>query len=161
MKTVTGKNNNIYNAKGFTLVELLAVIVVLAIVGLIAVQAVLPRMDEARRQAFAIEANGLVKSAQQYVVTKTLTSELTLFDGEETCVSVATLVDEGHSSLDKTKYDGKVVVEKKGDIFLYNIYLGNASFAVINKGVNGGANVSIGEGDVEKRTEAFATQASC
>ena len=43
------ENNN--NLRGFTLVELLAVIVVLAIVMLIALQAVLPAMERARRSS--------------------------------------------------------------------------------------------------------------
>ena len=49
--------------RGFTLIELLAVIVVLAIIMLIAVNAVLPQMEKARRSSFAIEANGAIQAA--------------------------------------------------------------------------------------------------
>ena len=52
------------NRKGFTLVELLAVIVVLAIIILIALPAVLNSMEKARRNSFAIEANEFVKAAE-------------------------------------------------------------------------------------------------
>ena len=47
---------NIKNERGFTLIELLAVIVVLAIVLLMGAMAVIPRMNDARKQVFAIEA---------------------------------------------------------------------------------------------------------
>ena len=63
----------IKNEHGFTLIELLAVIVVLAIVMLIAATAVLPRMAEARRQVFAIEANNIIETAQTYFMNNSLT----------------------------------------------------------------------------------------
>ncbi|MEG1892380.1 MAG: type II secretion system protein, partial [Bacilli bacterium] len=72
-KTNKNINRRINNVRGFTLIELLAVIVVLAVIMLIAVNAVIPQMNNARRQAFAIEANGLVDSAQAFVVTASIT----------------------------------------------------------------------------------------
>ena len=56
------------NQKGFTLVELLAVIVILAVVILIAVTAVIPRMNDARKGAFADEAMEYIKGAQEAYV---------------------------------------------------------------------------------------------
>lgn len=56
------------NKKGFTLVELLAVIVILAVIILIAVTAVIPRMNKAKRKAFEDEAMALIKGAEEYVV---------------------------------------------------------------------------------------------
>ena len=51
------------NVSGFTLIELLAVIVVLAIVILMASMAIIPRMNEARKQVFAMEANEAINAA--------------------------------------------------------------------------------------------------
>lgn len=58
------------NKKGFTLVELLAVIVILAVVILIAVTAVVPRMNNAKMNAFADEALAYIKAAQEYAVAQ-------------------------------------------------------------------------------------------
>lgn len=153
MKDVT--YNNEYDKRGFTLVELLAVIVVLAIVMLIAVNAVLPKMEEARRQAFAIEANGFLKAAMQYVVTESLTSDLVIDDSESKCVTVEELVDAGHSALNKKKYSGKVIITKSGNNFLYTAYLANGSYMVQNAGVKDGVNISVNIDDVDKKTSAF------
>jgi len=54
------------NKKGFTLVELLAVIVVLAVVMLIATTAVVPMMNRARKNAFITEIQSLIKGAEAY-----------------------------------------------------------------------------------------------
>ncbi|MBO4601236.1 MAG: type II secretion system protein [Bacilli bacterium] len=53
------------NKKGFTLVELLAVIVILAVVILIAVTAVIPRMNKAKKNAFKDEALAFIKAANE------------------------------------------------------------------------------------------------
>ncbi len=52
------------NKKGFTLVELLAVIVVLAIIMIIAVPSVLNSMTDARRNSFAVYGEKLINAAQ-------------------------------------------------------------------------------------------------
>ena len=54
------------NASGFTLIELLAVIVVLAIVILMASMAIIPRMNEARKQVFSMESNEAINAASSY-----------------------------------------------------------------------------------------------
>lgn len=149
MKTNLQIKNNKYDVRGFTLIELLAVIVVLAIVMLIAVQAVLPKMDESRRRAFAIEANGLIKSAIQYVISD-MTFNGTVIDESGVCLSVKELVDSGNSTLDALKYKGKVMVFKNGNQYLYRITMNNGSYMVVEKGINNNANVSITEGDVDK-----------
>ena len=50
--------------KGFTLVELLAVIVILAILVLLAVPSVLKMMDNAKENAFKIEAENIINGAK-------------------------------------------------------------------------------------------------
>ena len=56
------------NKNGFTLVELLVVIVVLALIMIITIPAVLDVMDDTRRNAFVLYAQKVVKDTQtQYV----------------------------------------------------------------------------------------------
>ena len=52
------------NKKGFTLVELLAVIVILAVLILLALPAVLRTMERARDRAFITEANTIIRAAE-------------------------------------------------------------------------------------------------
>ncbi len=50
--------------KGFTLIELLAVIVILAIIALIASPIIIGLIDDARKEAAASSAHGVLKSAE-------------------------------------------------------------------------------------------------
>lgn len=52
--------------KGFTLVELLAVIVVLGVIALIAVPTILDVVEDSRKGAFKDSASGLLESAELY-----------------------------------------------------------------------------------------------
>ncbi len=57
------------NKKGFTLVELLAVIVILAVLIVIAMPSVLKIMENARRSAFETEVKSYLKAAQTQYAT--------------------------------------------------------------------------------------------
>lgn len=50
--------------KGFTLVELLAVIVILAVLVLLAVPSVIKMMDNSKKNSFAVEAENIIKGAK-------------------------------------------------------------------------------------------------
>lgn len=133
----------IKNEHGFTLIELLAVIVVLAIVMLIAATAVLPRMAEARRQVFAIEANNIIETAQTYFMNNSLTG--TSGDGLPNdpntvrCITIKDLIEDGVLKQDKTKASGKVLVKRKAansDVYLYAIWYTNGKLMVEGKGLD-------------------------
>ncbi len=72
--------------KGFTLVELLAVIIVLAIIMLIAVNSVLPIMNQARQGTFASSANIILEAVETAVIADEINQKK--FD----CYSVSYLV---------------------------------------------------------------------
>ncbi len=133
---------NIKNERGFTLIELLAVIVVLAIVLLMGAMAVIPRMTEARKQVFAIEANTVIQAASTYFMNNALNPSAdkpTLPVGSETkCVTVATLIDSGDFDADKDKYSGIVKVTKKtnSNVYLYTVNLTNKTLMVVEAGLN-------------------------
>ena len=58
------------NRKGFTLVELLSVIVILSVVVLIATNAVVPMMSNAKKQVLATEANKFIATAKTLYVNE-------------------------------------------------------------------------------------------
>lgn len=153
------QNMILKNSHGFTLVELLAVIVVLAIIMLLAVQAILPQMTLARRNALAIEANSAIEAAQSYVVTKTLTENLVVRKDKGLCVSIATLAD-GFYKVDTSKYSGYVKITQKKDTtnanYLYQVYLENGQYMANGLGVETDAQVNItGDQIVEYDESSF------
>lgn len=126
------------NASGFTLIELLAVIVVLAIVILMASMAIIPRMNEARKQVFAMEANEAINAASSYFMNGEVTGTGASFpvtEGGAKCVSIADLVANG--DFKGKDYEGAVRVEKHGNSYLYTISMTNKKLQVNQKGVEG------------------------
>jgi len=107
------------NKKGFTLVELLAVIVVLAIVMVLATTTVLPYMGKAREEAFRLEATNVVKSAESAVDLYSL-GEIKLKNNANSCknseknticFTVNELIDLALYEGDKDVYSGSVTID--------------------------------------------------
>ncbi len=148
------------NRHGFTLVELLAVIVVLAIIMLIAVQAVLPLLQNARKNAFLVEVNNALDAAQTYYATKAITGE-TIGSGK--CYSLDTLVSAGMYTTKKDTYKGWIEITPSStnkNIYLYKITMTNGQYAVIGKGIKDNNNVAITADEVEE-TSTISQPALC
>ena len=113
------------NKKGFTLVELLAVIVILAVIILIAVNAVLPQMQKARKKSFADEGLSFAKAAENYYVDNQLSGTQ--------CVTVANLKGQYVTKSD-SDYVGKIIVNANddGSITGKTIYLKNSKWKIVN-----------------------------
>ncbi len=156
---------HINNTNGFTLVELLAVIVVLAIVMVIAVNAVMPTLQDSKTNIFAIEANGAIESAQSYYMNGGATgnADRVLPTSGTRCVKIKTLVDEGLSDLDPTNYDGYVTVTKKDKLYLYKVWIHHATLMVVDKGNDGNYNKDVLGSDVEDydSTKFTAAPSNC
>lgn len=116
------------NKKGFTLVELLAVIVILAVVVLIAMTAVVPQMNKARVESFITEANKFVQGATNYYTDSQLSGTGMASNGG--CVLIQTLIDNGY--IDKkdenNAYQGYVTVDATTSPVSYTISISNGSF---------------------------------
>ncbi|MBE6156490.1 MAG: type II secretion system protein [Firmicutes bacterium] len=135
------------NNKGFTLIELLAVIVVLAIVMVLAATTVLPYMANARKQAFATEAETVKKAASQAVsligigsiAEKTGETEnykkVTVKEGEVTktgyCFTIAQLKSLGLFEKDDTSYEGTVTALKEGNSYKYTVHMKNSNYYIL------------------------------
>ena len=136
---------------GFTLVELLAVIVVLAIVMLVAVQSVLPQMEKARRQTLALDAQTAIEAANTYFMNLSLSTGkgFPSANNGKNCVDINTLINTGYFSV-KGDYYGKVVVEKSSNNYLYTVYLRKDQLMINGKGVKT-------ENSVKKNVQIVAT----
>ncbi len=119
------------NKNGFTLVELLAVIVILAVIILIASNSVLSQMDKARKNALAIEGNTLINSAKNAYQSAILEGSITTGSA---CFSLEYLYKEGLFSKGKDKdgYTGSVLVspDGSGKIVTYKFWISNGSYVV-------------------------------
>ena len=96
------------NKKGFTLVELLAVIIVLAILVLLAIPRVIKFMESSRVNAFAVEANQVIKSARNAYGDKLLTEEEV---PSPICYTVAELIKLGYLDASDEDISGAVVID--------------------------------------------------
>lgn len=109
------------NKKGFTLVELLAVIVILAVIILIAINAVLPQMAKARKNSFADEVMNYAKAAETKYVSDNADEEAT--DGDITtgvCYMLKNLHGE-YVTKNDSSYTGIVVLKRNaGNTNLYD-----------------------------------------
>lgn len=118
------------NKNGFTLIELLAVIVILAVIILIASNTVLSQMDNARKNALAIEGNTLINSAKNAYQSAILEGKVTTGSA---CFSLEYLYKEGlFSKGKKDTYTGSVLVapDANGKIVTYTFWISNGSFVV-------------------------------
>lgn len=110
------------NKKGFTLVELLAVIVVLAIIMIIAVPSVLNSMTDARRNSFAVYGEKLINSAQAQAQSTAMVNGTI-----KKCYTIDDLVDGAHGS-----YEGYVQRLVHGEKEYYFLTLRDSNYAAVN-----------------------------
>ena len=97
------------NKKGFTLVELLAVIVILAVIILVAMNAVIPQMENARKSSFETEIQTFAKAAETYFTSAAIADSTILNNGG--CVDVAYLR-ANYVNKSDTKYAGVACIYK-------------------------------------------------
>lgn len=153
-------NRELNSFRGFTLIELLAVIVVLAIIILIAVNAVLPQMDRARRNALAIEANSAIQSAQSYFTAGNLMGGDTLpvGEGSSKCIPIKDLITNGFYDADIETYEGSVQVTRSGNLLLYKVWIHNGEYQVVGAGVDTKTNTNkdVALGNVENYSGSWS-----
>lgn len=116
------------NKKGFTLVELLAVIVILAVIILIAVNAVLPQMRKARENSFVDEAINFAKAAETAYVSDSLKGE------QKECYTIEELKGQ-YVAKNDVKYVGKVHINvDENDNITKKIYITDGNSFYIAEG---------------------------
>ena len=109
------------NKKGFTLVELLAVIVILAVIILIAINAVLPQMERARKNSFADEIMNYAKAAETKYVTESQEGDVEGDISAGICYNLSELHGE-YVTKNDDKYAGIVIIQKRSNSNIYDKY---------------------------------------
>lgn len=83
----------IKNKKGFTLVELIMVIVVIGIIAMIAIQSVTKRIADSKERAYNIQVNNIENAAKKYMLESEKEDEYHL---NTLCISISMLQDKGY-----------------------------------------------------------------
>jgi len=112
--------------KGFTLVEVLAVIVVLSIIAVIIFPKINNSTSKAKDKAYDVQIKALKEAAQKYIVTKN-TSALPTDPNTVSCISFSTLMVEGIIETDiitdprdsSKRIEGYIVVNSNSE-YSYN-----------------------------------------
>ncbi len=113
------------NRKGFTLVELLSVIVILSVVVLIATNAVVPMMSSAKKQVLATEANKFIAAAQTLYVKESQSGTK--------CYSYQDIMNSGLITKNDEAYSGSFLIEDNDGKYSYKIWLSNGTNMVDGK----------------------------
>lgn len=122
------------NNKGFTLVELLAVIVVLAIIMIIAIPSVLKSMNNAKKGAFKIEAQKVLNTAQQiYESDEMLNSYQAASHNTEGTYYCYTLDELGVTTGNTYKGFVEIIVDGATNEASYYLTLSDKSYSVASK----------------------------
>lgn len=121
------------NKKGFTLVELLAVIVILAVVMLIAVTAVGPLMAKSRKSALGTEGIGLVDAAKTAFQAEQLKGTSSVIQATSSvCFDLEWLKSKGYFSKGTAeKYNGSVLItyaNTNGGTYTYKFWISNGTY---------------------------------
>lgn len=118
------------NKKGFTLVELLAVIVILGVLLMIAVPAVQNVIKKAKNNATQKQAELFIDAAKKMAIIDEATSDMVIYK-----------LSDLDSDVDKNRFTGMVVALKENGSYKYYIYLNDS----VNKKTIGNNNNNVFE----------------
>lgn len=137
-------SQKVKDTKGFTLVELLAVIVILAVIMLMAVTAVTPIMEKSRKSALGDEGLQLVEAAKMAFQAEQMGTAIKYKATDTVCFSMAWLYknnyfDYGSGNVaDGDGYVGSVLVayDKTTKNYNYTFWIDNGTYAYNNVPLN-------------------------
>ncbi len=117
------------NKKGFTLVELLATIVILAIVMLVGISAVGPIMANSRKSALKSDGVDLMNAAKTAYQAEAMTNSPAFQPNQSICFDITWLVAKGYAE-NKNNYLASVLVTYDSDNnqYSYTYWIGNKTY---------------------------------
>lgn len=98
--------------KGFTLVEIISVIVVLAVIAMIVSPAIFKAIQTSKDRSYSTQVNNILEAARSWAINN---NNLLKDDGSNYEVSVATLIEQDYI---KNSVDGKLKNPKEKDTYM-------------------------------------------
>ena len=147
MKKVSKKKKKKFNfkdwIKGFTLVELLAVIVILAIIMIIAIPNVLSVMEQSKKKSFITFAQKINKQVQEKYLQDSMTKSYPISDGYNYIIYN---IDElGISSVGNYRGSASILIDTRGiESFSVQIFLADDDYYIFYN-----ANKEFGSADLD------------
>ncbi|MCR5787993.1 MAG: prepilin-type N-terminal cleavage/methylation domain-containing protein [Bacilli bacterium] len=114
--------------KGFTLVEILAVIVILGIIILIATTVIIPHINSAKKKAFLDEALVYISAAENYYAMDNDSEEST-----KVCIPISSL-NGTYVKKNSASYDGTIVLEPQNENVKHTISMTNGKYYIYGTG---------------------------
>lgn len=152
------KNKNIRNINGFTLVELLATILILAIVASLTIYIAINVINQAKQKSYQVTIANIINNSNNYLLESERLFFIPNSDNltEYQCITIKDLVDKGYLKSDVTKaintsgenvrYEDYVYIERnvQSKAVIRNFYVNQDNQVYLNKcGVTAGLNGSI------------------
>lgn len=125
------------NKKGFTLVELLAVIVILAVVMLIGITSIGPLMANSRKSALRSDGLDLMNAAKTAYQAEALKTTPAFTAIETVCMPLDWLKAQGYTE-NKQNYKGSVLVTYASGQYSYKYWIANGTYAFLGADENTG-----------------------
>ena len=118
------------NKKGFTLVELLAVIVILAVVMLIGITSMGPIMANSRKSALKSDGIDLMNAAKTAYQAEAMTNNPAFQPNQSICFDITWLVAKGYAE-NKQSYNASVLVkyDSSTNQYSYTYWIANGNYA--------------------------------
>lgn len=116
------------NKKGFTLVELLAVIVILAVVMLIGITSIGPLMANSRKSALRSDGLDLMNAAKTAYQAEALKTSPAFTATSTVCMTIDWLEAQGYTE-NKQNYKGSVLVSYNSGSYTYTYWIANGTYA--------------------------------
>ena len=126
------------NKKGFTLVELLAVIVVLAIIMVLTLPTVMNSLSSARQSSFLLYASRMLDTAADKYQSDVL------LNGGKKCYTISELNGENTSS-----YKGRVLISTDGTTYTIQMYDANYQIGITASDTLGDKAGGVGYKDID------------
>ena len=139
------------NKKGFTLVELLAVIVILAVVMLVGITSIGPLMANSRKSALRSDGLDLMNAAKTAYQAEALKTSQAFTATATVCMPLEWLKKEGYTE-NKQDYKGSVLVTYASGQYSYKYWIANGTYAFLGADENTGYDDSTKVVDYNKDT---------
>ena len=119
------------NKKGFAIVEMLVVVVILAVVGLVIMMSVIPQIEQNAKDGFISDMKLYLQASAKEITDAKIDGE----DFTSKCISISDLNKTDIGVVDKNNYSGYIItsLNPEDNTVIYNVAITNKKFYSYNR----------------------------